>query len=111
MAACIFCSIVEGKVSAAVVMETSDVIVIKDRAPKAPVHYLIISKKHVVNIKELERDDVELAAHLLLTAKALSQTLPANQQDFRLVSNNGKNAGQVIYHLHIHFLAGTVYTD
>ena len=107
---CVFCSIIAKKVPSTIVEETPDVLVIKDIAPKAPVHYLIITKKHIENIKALTSADSQLAADLLLMAGNLSKKL-SSPQAFRLVVNDGAQAGQRVFHLHIHFLAGSQMTD
>ena len=99
---CIFCKIINKQIPSDIVAQNDTVIVIKDIAPKAPVHYLIIPKKHYADIGQLPHDEKSLAADLLLMAKKLSEQHPS----FRLVSNNGKAAGQEVSHIHIHFLAG-----
>jgi histidine triad (HIT) family protein len=102
---CIFCSIIARKIPATIVKETKDILVIKDINPKAPIHYLIITKKHIENIQALEPGDKELVAQLPYMAQELSRDLPAPHA-FKLVSNNGKDAGQHVFHMHIHFLSG-----
>lgn len=102
---CIFCKIIKKEIPSAVVKEDKDVLVIKDIAPKAPIHFLIISKKHVPDVQSLSQEDLSLAGKLLLTAQELSKSIPAPGH-FRLVVNSGKEAGQCVFHLHIHFLAG-----
>lgn len=99
---CIFCKIINKQIPAEIIAQNENVLVIKDIAPKAPVHYLIIPKKHYADITQLPDDEKKLAADLLLMAKELSTHHPS----FRLVSNNGKAAGQEVFHIHIHFLAG-----
>jgi len=110
LADCVFCKIIAGQLTAEKITETDDILVIKDIRPKAPIHYLILSKKHVENIKNLEQNDVVLAGNILLMAKQLSLSLPGSQS-FRLVSNNGKDSGQIVFHLHFHFLSGTYFSD
>jgi histidine triad (HIT) family protein len=107
---CIFCKIIARQMESDIIMETDDIIVIKDIYPKASVHYLIIPKKHIHDIRHLTKEDDHIAAALVTTAQHLSSSL-LNSSDFRLVSNNGPLAGQVIFHIHFHFLAGTYYAD
>ncbi len=102
---CIFCRIIAKEIPAHVVAENDQVIVIKDINPNAPVHYLIIPKRHITDIASLTADDASLAASLLLMAQQLSQS-DVRCEQFKLVSNNGPRAGQVVFHIHIHFLAG-----
>ena len=104
---CVFCKIIAGDIPAQVVAENAEVIVIKDINPRTPLHYLIIPKKHVADIGCLTPDDRQLAGSLLMMAQELSQQDP-NAREFRLVSNNGATVGQVVFHIHLHFLAGKV---
>lgn len=102
---CIFCKIVADQAPCDKVMETPECIVIKDIAPKAAIHYLIIPKKHMMDIQDMGPGDVGLGAQFLTIAKKLATTSP-EAAAFRLVVNNGHEAGQRVFHLHVHFLAG-----
>jgi histidine triad (HIT) family protein len=102
---CIFCKIISVQLPASIVAQTEDMIVIKDLHPKAPIHYLIIPKKHIENIQALKPEDKPLMADMIFMAQRLSsENLQA--QNFKLLSNNGRDAGQHVFHLHLHFLAG-----
>lgn len=103
---CIFCKIIKKVIPAAIIKETDDIIVIKDINPKAPIHYLIIPKKHIETVQDLSQEDQQLAGSLLLMAKELQQDL--NGGGFRLHINSGKDVGQIVPHLHFHFLAGSL---
>lgn len=107
---CIFCNIIAHQAPAEIIAENERIMVIKDIEPTAPIHYLIIPKKHIPDIVSLEKDDQMLAGEMLLMAKQLSSQLPGAQA-FRLMVNNGADAGQTIFHLHIHFLAGKLSLD
>ena len=87
--------------------ENAEVIVIKDINPRAPLHYLIIPKKHITDISCLAPDDRQLAGSLLMMAQELSQQ-DLNAREFRLLNNNGPTVGQVVFHIHFHFLAGRI---
>lgn len=107
---CIFCDIVSGKAPAKIVAETKDILVIEDHHPQAPIHYLIIPKRHIVNIKDCASSDSRLLGDMLLITKELSKSLDF-PQDYRLINNNGAAALQTVFHMHIHFLAGEKLKD
>jgi len=109
-AECIFCKIIDKTIPATIVAENDGVIVIQDRAPKAPVHYLIIPKKHTQNIASMTADELPLAQEMFAMAQQLSKALPGNG-DFRFIINNGSGVGQSVFHLHGHFLAGKKMAD
>ena len=102
---CIFCQIINKQIPTALIHETNDLIVIKDIHPKAPIHYLIISKKHIQDIQSLQDTEQTVAGNMLLAARTLCAMLPS-KPDFKLVINSGQKAGQCVFHLHMHFLAG-----
>jgi len=107
---CLFCKIISGKIPAEIIDQNDDVVVIKDLHPKAPVHYLIIPKKHVENISSLDGKTAEIMSKIALMAKKLSHE-KLNDGDFRLIINNGPGVGQSVFHLHCHFLSGKKMTD
>jgi len=107
---CIFCAIIAGNIPATIIDQNDDVVVIQDLHPKAPIHYLIIPKKHVENINSLDEHNAHLAAKIALMAKKLAHE-KFNDGDFRLIINNGPGAGQSVFHLHCHFLSGKKMTD
>jgi histidine triad (HIT) family protein len=100
---CVFCKIIARQLPADIVCETEEMIVIKDRAPKASIHYLIIPKHHYKDLREL--DDCCVGSRFFQMARLLS-VQNKDAQDFRLIVNNGYAAGQRVFHLHVHFLAG-----
>jgi diadenosine tetraphosphate (Ap4A) HIT family hydrolase len=79
--------------------------VVADIAPKAPIHYLIIPKKHIKNMQSCTDVDQAMLGNILLMAKKLSDSLPG-QSEFKLIANNGASVGQSVFHIHVHFLAG-----
>lgn len=107
---CIFCKIIEKKIPATVVAENDLVIAIKDIAPKAPLHYLLIPKIHVQDLAALKPGDIEYSSAMMLMAQELSHKLSGSQA-FRLIVNNGADVGQSVFHLHAHFLSGKKMSD
>jgi histidine triad (HIT) family protein len=107
---CLFCDIIAGKLPATVIAQNEDIIVIQDIAPKAPIHYLIIPKKHVKDIIALDDKTADLVSKMVLMAKKIARE-KLNNSSFRLVFNNGPGVGQSIFHLHCHFLSGKKMTD
>lgn len=102
---CVFCKIIERSIPSQIVKETDDIIVIKDIAPKAKIHYLIIPKKHIKDLQSIESSDCCLASKMLMMAKKLSDEIE-EAKDFKIIMNNGYKAGQRVFHMHLHFIAG-----
>lgn len=101
----IFTKIINREIPATIVDETDDLIVIQDIAPKAPIHLLIIPKKEIRDLQSFVDDDFYVVDKMFRMAQKLSRTI-AGAEQFRLVMNNGPQAGQCIFHAHMHFLAG-----
>ena len=107
MADCIFCKIAAGSIPAQKVFEDESVVAFKDLSPKAPVHVLIIPKKHIQSVAHFQAEDKELAAHIFVdVVPRLIEKLGVAKSGFRLVMNTGKNGGQSVHHLHVHLLGG-----
>jgi len=100
---CLFCKIINKEMDSGIVFENDKVIVIKDIHPKAETHLLIIPKKHIESIKEIEEGDKELMGELLLTAKKIGKE--GNLEDYKLKFHVGRGAGQIIDHIHMHLLS------
>lgn len=101
---CIFCKIVAGEIPAQIVHETDKVLVIKDISPKAPIHNLLIPKVHIENLTELS--NLDLAAELLTQVKEVAKKERVSESGYRVIINSGKDGGQLVPHLHLHFLGG-----
>tara|TARA_B100001079_G_C16321647_1_gene474927 strand:- start:349 stop:687 length:339 start_codon:yes stop_codon:yes gene_type:complete len=100
----IFLKIINKEIPADIIFEDEYTIAFNDISPQAPVHILVIPKKEIKKLSESEETDKELLGHLMIAAKKIASDLKLN--DYRLVVNNGAEAGQTVFHLHIHILAG-----
>ena len=103
----IFMKIINKEIPADIIYEDDISIAFNDISPQAPTHILVIPKKEIQKISEADENDKELLGHLLLVAKKITEE--NNIKDFRLVVNNGTEAGQTVFHLHIHILAGRAF--
>ena len=99
----IFTKIINREIPANINFEDELCIIIEDISPQAPLHYLAIPKKEIIGVSDLDDKDNELMGHLMLTIKKQMQNI--NVSNYRLVINNGSEAGQTVFHLHIHILA------
>jgi histidine triad (HIT) family protein len=106
VADCVFCKIAAKEIPSAIVYEDEDVVAFDDINQRAPLHVLVIPRRHVAKLADL--DDERLGGRLLLAARAIARK--AGHGDFRLVANNGPQAGQSVWHLHFHLLAGRQFT-
>jgi diadenosine tetraphosphate (Ap4A) HIT family hydrolase len=102
---CIFCKIVQKEISGKLIKENEHVLVIEDIVPKAPIHYLIIPKKHVVNLGQAQDIDLVYGFEMMKIARELGGMLQPPAA-FNLISNHGAAAGQSVFHWHCHFIAG-----
>ncbi len=101
---CLFCDIVNKEKPADIVFENENIVVFKDINPKASVHLLIVPKKHISSVKEVEKEDKELLGELFLTARKVAEE--KKLEGYKLQVNVGRKAGQLVDHLHIHLLSG-----
>lgn len=103
---CLFCKIVQGTIPSLKVYEDERVVAFHDIQPQAPVHLLVIPKKHIATMNDCEEDDSALLGHLLLKCKQIAQEAGLGDNGYRLVNNCGTDAGQVVFHIHWHILGG-----
>lgn len=102
---CLFCKIAAGEIPSTMVFEDAQVYVFEDIAPIAPIHYLIIPKKHISGASEITSENSAVVAHIFEVAAQIAKE--KNISDgFRIITNCGENAGQSVKHLHFHMLAG-----
>jgi diadenosine tetraphosphate (Ap4A) HIT family hydrolase len=106
MSDCLFCGIIDGKIKANVVYQDDSVVAFKDIAPKAPVHILIIPRKHLVSVADICEQDRTLVGQIFRVAAKLARDQGVANSGFRIVVNSGPDAGQSVFHLHYHLLGG-----
>lgn len=104
MTDCLFCKMVSGEIQPDCVYEDEKVLAFRDINPQAPVHILIIPKKHIATLNDLE--DTELAGHLMQTAANIAKREGFAEEGYRTVFNCNSQGGQEVYHIHLHLLAG-----
>lgn len=103
---CIFCKIIEKKIPAKIVHEDNYALAFEDINPQAPVHTLIVPKKHIADIHSITVADRELVGHLFFVARSLAAQKGLEDGGYRMVINNGRAAGQAVFHIHLHLLSG-----
>jgi histidine triad (HIT) family protein len=106
MSDCLFCGIVEGKIKANVIYQDDIAVAFKDIAPKAPAHVLIIPRKHIVSVSDIEDQDQPLIGRIFQVAAKLARVQGIADSGYRVVVNSGADAGQSVFHLHFHLLGG-----
>jgi histidine triad (HIT) family protein len=106
MSKCAFCRIIARETHAEIEYEDDAVLAFKDIYPKAPIHLLIVPKRHIASITTMELGDVEVLGRCLLAARKVGEDKGLAERGYRLRINCGPEGGQVVYHIHVHFLAG-----
>ena len=106
MSECLFCKIRDGEIPAEVVYEDDEVLAFNDVNPQAPVHVLIIPKKHISTVNDAGPDDAAIIGNMMLAAKDIANTRKIAADGYRLVVNCNQNAGQTVFHIHLHLLGG-----
>jgi histidine triad (HIT) family protein len=103
---CVFCRIIARESPADIVYEDPFVLAFKDIYPKAPIHFLIVPKRHIASIATIESADAELVGRCVQVARTLGEQTGYAERGYRVSCNCGPEGGQVVYHLHFHFTAG-----
>ena len=106
MTDCLFCKIVSGAVPAALVYEDDSVVAFKDINPQAPLHVLIVPRRHIASLNDLTRDDDALLGSMVRVAASLATEHGYHDRGYRTVFNTNREAGQTVFHIHLHLLAG-----
>lgn len=106
MSECLFCQIVAKEIPATLVHEDPEIVAFHDINPQAPVHVVLITRRHLARVSDLAGADAPLAGRMILVANALARTLKIAEPGYRLVINCNAQAGQSVFHLHLHLLGG-----
>lgn len=101
---CIFCKIIKKEIPASIFYEDDKILAFHDINPQAPLHLLIIPKKHIATILEVTGEDEKLLGHILGIIPKLAKKAEIDKDGFRIIINCGESAGQVVFHLHLHLL-------
>lgn len=103
---CIFCKLAQKEIPTEILYEDDFVVAFLDQNPQAPVHVLIIPKKHIASLNEVTAEDTEILLHVVTAAQKVAQDKGIAERGYRLVNNCGQEGGQTVGHLHFHLLGG-----
>lgn len=106
MSDCIFCKVIKGELPSTKIYEDKEILAFKDIHPVAPVHILVVPKKHFRSLIEVKDRDKKLLGKLLLTARNMGEKLGISKGGYKIIINNGEESGQLVFHLHIHLIGG-----
>ena len=103
---CLFCKIIKGEIPSEKVYEDEEILAFKDINPAAPIHILVIPKKHIESLAHMEDGDEEIIAKIYSAINKIAQMQGIKEEGYRVIVNCGENGGQEVMHLHFHLLAG-----
>ncbi len=103
---CLFCRILNGEIPADIIYEDDTVLVFSDINPQAPLHALVIPRKHISTLNEAGEDDQDLLGYMLLTAARIARDRGVDEAGYRTIINCNEQGGQTVFHIHLHILAG-----
>jgi histidine triad (HIT) family protein len=103
---CIFCKIVSGAVPSTKLLEDKDIVAFEDISPAAPFHALVVPRRHIATLNDLEGDDRGLIGEMVLAGRALAERAGIAESGYRLIMNCNADGGQVVFHIHMHVLGG-----
>ena len=106
MTDCLFCKMIDGEIKPDTVYEDDDILAFNDISPQAPIHVLIIPKKHISTLNDADESDIEVLGKLNRVAAELAKKSGFSDQGYRVVMNCNDAGGQAVYHIHLHLLAG-----
>ncbi len=110
MESCIFCKIAQGEIPAEILYEDEQVVAFRDIHPQAPVHVLVIPRRHIATLNEAPAEEAELVGRLSLAAAEVARRLRIDQSGYRVVMNCNRDGGQTVFHIHLHLLGGRAMT-
>jgi histidine triad (HIT) family protein len=105
---CLFCKVASKEIPAKILFEDDDLVAFADIKPVAPTHALVIPKRHIESLNHASPDDAMLLGKLLLAARRVASEAGIDKRGWRAVTNNGPDAGQSVFHVHVHVLGGRV---
>lgn len=103
---CLFCKIIQGEIDTRLIFEDDMSVAFSDIHPQAPTHVLVVPKKHISMLNDSSKEDTELLGHLLWVVRLMAAEQKIEESGYRVIINNGRNAGQEVDHLHVHLLGG-----
>ena len=103
---CLFCKFVSGETAINKLYENKDILAFKDINPQAPIHFLIIPKVHIPTLNDLEKKNIALVGKLSLIASKLAKEYKISENGYRTIMNCNSDAGQTVFHIHLHMMAG-----
>lgn len=103
---CIFCKIINGEVPSEKVYEDDEILAFKDINPAAPIHILVIPKKHIATLLDVKEEDNYLISKIFMAINKIAKQIGIEENGFRIICNCGKDSGQEVMHIHFHLLAG-----
>lgn len=106
MADCLFCKIIKGEIPSNKVYEDDEILAFKDINPAAPIHILVIPKKHITSLAHLEKEDEAIVGRIYGVINKIAEEQGVKEKGYRVIVNCGKDGGQEVMHLHFHLLAG-----
>jgi histidine triad (HIT) family protein len=110
MSDCLFCRIVKREIPASIVYEDDEVLAFNDINPQAPTHVLLVPKRHIASLNDLQAEDDSIVGELVRRAAALAKERGLSERGFRTVFNTNREAGQTVFHIHLHLLGGRTMT-
>ncbi len=110
MSDCLFCKIVAGEIPSSIVHQDDSLVVFKDINPQAPLHVLIVPRKHIATLNDLAPEDDALVGSMFRRAAALAKEHGYHDRGYRTIFNTNGEAGQTVFHIHLHVLAGRSFT-